>query len=141
MPKAPKSAVAAYPGLYRELRDRLPPGTVVHPDHVDPALRVRGVVARDRSAAVWTVTSVRGPEEVLAPRLRLPGLDPDRVYVVRVRDDVGRARLGGWCTPAWIGDGPIEAGGRVLTEVGLQLPSLQPVQSIVVHVTEAPSRA
>jgi hypothetical protein len=51
-------------------------------DDVDRALRVRGVVAHDRSQALWTVAAVAQPEESLADRLRLPGLDPDRRYTV-----------------------------------------------------------
>jgi alpha-galactosidase len=45
-------SVRAYGALYRELRDLLHSGTVIHPDDVDPALRVRGVVAHDRSQAL-----------------------------------------------------------------------------------------
>jgi len=128
--------VTAYAALYKELRGLLHTGTVIHPDHLDPALRAHGVVAADRSEAVWTVTSVRGPDEALAPRLRLAGLDADRTYTVRVRDEAGDARLGGWCTPAWMRDEPLRARGRVLAEVGLQLPSLQPVQALVLHLSE-----
>jgi alpha-galactosidase len=85
-------SVRAYGALYRELRDLLHSGTVIHPDDVDPALRVCGVVAHDRSQALWTVAAVAQPEESLAERLRLPGLDPDRRYTVRVRNDVGAPR-------------------------------------------------
>ena len=132
--------VSAYAALYKELRGLLHTGNVVHPDHLDPALRARGVVARDRSEALWTVTSVRGPDESLAPRLRLTGLDPDRAYTVRVRDEIGNARLGGWCTPAWMRKEPIRASGRMLAEVGLQLPTFQPVQALILHVSGAGSR-
>lgn len=126
--------VAAYTALYRELRDLLHTGTVIHPDVNDPALRVRGVVAPDAGAAVWTVLAVDAPEEALAPRLRLPGLDPDRRYTVRVRDEVGPARWG-WVTPPWLAAGTSEVPGRVLTDVGLQLPTLWPVQALVLHLT------
>lgn len=85
-------SVRAYGALYCELRDLLHCGTVIHPDDVDPALRVRGVVAHDRSQALWTVAAVARPEESLADRLRLPGLDPDRRYTVQVRHDVGAPR-------------------------------------------------
>ncbi|MDM7856399.1 alpha-galactosidase [Cellulomonas alba] len=126
--------VTAYAALYKELRPLLHTGTVIHPDHVDPALRVRGVVAPDGSRALLTVTSVRGADEALAPRLRLTGLDPDRTYTVRVRDEIGGARMGSWCTPAWMSKEPFEVGGRVLAEVGLQLPTLQPVQALILQL-------
>jgi alpha-galactosidase len=126
--------LAAFGSLYKELRSLLHTGTVVHADVLDPALRVRGVVAADRSAAVYTIATVAAPEEALAERLRLDGLDPERRYMVRVRDEIGTARWG-WVTPGWLGKEPVVVPGRVLTDVGLQLPTLWPVQALVLHVT------
>ncbi|MEU1590598.1 alpha-galactosidase [Micromonospora sp. NPDC005710] len=127
-------AIVAFAGLYKELRELLHTGTVVHPDVLDPALRVRGVVAPDRSEAVFTVCTVSSFEEALVERLRLDGLDPERRYSVRLRDEIGAARWG-WTTPAWVGKAPLVVPGRVLTEVGLQLPTLWPVQALVLHLT------
>ena len=100
---------------------------------LDPALRVRGVVAPDGREAVFTVATVASLAEALAERVRFDGLDPDLRYRVRVRDDVGPARWG-WVTPGWIGDGPVTLPGRVLRDVGLQLPTLWPVQALVLHL-------
>ncbi|MET8260197.1 alpha-galactosidase [Micromonospora sp. NPDC005205] len=127
-------AIVAFAGLYKELRELLHTGTVVHPDVLDPALKVRGVVAPDRSEAVFTVCTVSSIEEALAERLRLDGLDPQRRYSVRLRDEIGAAQWG-WTTPAWMGKTPLVVPGRVLTEVGLQLPTLWPVQALVLHLT------
>ncbi|WP_342586083.1 alpha-galactosidase [Xylanimonas protaetiae] len=132
--EAETEAVTAYAALYRELRPLLHGGTVVHPDVADPALRVRGVVSPDRTTSVWTVASLGAPEEALAERLRLPGLDPSRSYTVRVRDDVGAARWG-WVTPGWLGKEAAVVPGRVLADVGLQLPTLWPAQALVLQVT------
>jgi len=128
--------VAAFASLYKELRGLLHSGTVRHPDTADPALRVRTVVAQDRSEAVVTVATVASPEEALAERLRIDGLDPERRYTVRLRDEIGESRWG-WVTPGWLGDGPVTLTGRVLSEVGLQLPTLWPVQAFVLHLTPA----
>nr|WP_255672702.1 alpha-galactosidase [Glycomyces amatae] len=126
--------ITAFAALYKELRHLLHTGTVVRPDVLDPALRVRGVVAPDRSEAVFTVATVASLEDALAERLRLDGLDPERRYRVRVRDEIGTARWG-WVTPAWLdGEGTVLP-GRVLAEAGLQLPTLWPIQALVVHVT------
>ncbi|MGF0118209.1 alpha-galactosidase [Promicromonospora sp. Marseille-Q5078] len=126
--------VRAFAGLYKELRPLLHTGTVSHADVADPALRVRTVVAADRSAAVVVAATVASPQEALVERLRVDGLDPDRRYAVRVRDEIGASRWG-WVTPGWIGGGPVELPGRVLAEVGLQLPTLWPVQALVVQLT------
>lgn len=125
--------IGAFAELYKELRGLLHTGTVVHPDVADPALRVRGVVAPDRSEAVFTVATVASMEDALAERLRLDGLDPERHYTVRARGEIGRTRWG-WITPGWLGGDPVTVLGRVLEEVGLQLPVLWPVQALVLHL-------
>ncbi|MFP3713225.1 alpha-galactosidase [Puerhibacterium sp. TATVAM-FAB25] len=127
------ATIGAFAALYKELRGLLHSGTVVHPDVVDPALRVRGVVAADRAEAVFTVATVASLEEALPERVRLEGLDPQRRYAVRAREEIGAARWG-WITPAWLGKEPVVLPGRVLTEVGLQPPTLWPVQALVLHL-------
>ncbi|THV33898.1 alpha-galactosidase [Glycomyces buryatensis] len=128
--------ITGFGSLYKELRSLLHTGSVVHLDSCDPALRVRGVVAPDRSEAVFTVATVASLEEAQAERLCLDGLDPDRRYHVTVRSEIGDAKWG-WTTPAWLGGEPVELPGRVLAEVGLQLPGLWPVQALVLHLTAA----
>lgn len=126
--------VSAFASLYKELRGLLHTGAVVHPDVLDPALRIRGVVAQDRSEAVFTVATVATPEEALAERLRIDGLDPERRYTVRLREEIGSAQWG-WVTPAWLSGEPVVLSGRVLAEAGLQLPTLWPAQALVLHLT------
>ncbi|MFC3492553.1 alpha-galactosidase [Glycomyces rhizosphaerae] len=126
--------ITAFAALYKELRGLLHTGTVVHPDVMDPALRVRGVVAADRSQAVFTVATVASLEDALPERLRLDGLDPERRYTLRVRGEIGSAKHG-WTTPPWLGKDPVQVSGRVLAEVGLQLPGLWPVQAVMFHLT------
>jgi alpha-galactosidase len=53
---------------------------------------------------------------------------------VRVRDEIGAAKMG-WIVPEWFG-AEIVLPGRVLAEVGLQLPALWPQQAFVLHLTE-----
>ncbi|SDL20053.1 alpha-galactosidase [Glycomyces sambucus] len=126
--------ITAFAALYKELRALLHTGSVVHPDTVDPALRVRGVVAPDRSEAVFTLATVASLEEALPERVRLDGLDPDRRYTVRVRTEIGAVRAG-WTTPPWLGGEPIRVSGRLLTDIGLQLPGLWPTQAVLLHLT------
>lgn len=130
------ATITAYAELYKELRGLVHTGTVVHADTADPALRVTGFVAPDRSAGVWTVATVASLTEALTERVRLDGLDPERHYQVRVREEAGTA-LWGWITPAWLGKEPVVVSGRVLTQVGLQLPTLWPMQALILHVTAA----
>ena len=125
--------------LAAELRPLLHTGTAVHADPVDPALRITGVVGVDRDEAVFTVATVATLEEALPEPLRLPGLDPERLYRVRVRDEIGSPQAG-WIIPPWLSAGEARLPGRVLGEVGLQLPVLWPFQALVLHLIAEEAR-
>lgn len=128
-------AVAAYAAIYKELRSLVHTGTVVHADTVDPALRVTGFVSPDRTAGMWTVATVASPQDALTERVRFDGLDPALRYSVQVRDEVGTAKWLGGVTPGWLGKEAIDIPGSVLTGVGLQLPTLWPMQALIIQVT------
>ncbi|MGN8246545.1 alpha-galactosidase [Cellulomonas soli] len=124
-----------FAALYRELRPVLHHGSAVHADVRDPALRVTGVVAPGLEEGVWTIATVASLEDARPERVRLHGLDPDRRYRVRVRDEIGTARYG-WVVPPWVSAGEVVLTGRVLSTVGLQIPMLWTAQALVLHVTQ-----
>lgn len=127
------AAVTRFGALYRELRHVVHGGTVVHSDTVDPALRVVGAVLPDASEGVWTVATVATLADARTETLHLHGLDPARTYRVRVRDDVAPARTGPG-TPPWLAAREVTLPGAVLRDVGLQLPTLWPLQALILHV-------
>jgi alpha-galactosidase len=123
--------IARFAALYKELRPIVHMGRVLHPELRDPAWRATAFVTD--AAAVVVVATVASLEDARAERLRLPGLDRDRRYRVRVRREIGAAEYG-WIAPEWFTAGEIELPGSLLGEVGLQLPTLWPVQAFVLHV-------
>ncbi|NLP84070.1 alpha-galactosidase [Microbacterium sp. CFH 90308] len=125
------AAIGRFAKLYKELRPVVHTGRVVHPELRDNAWRATGFVGQD--AAVVVVATVASLQDARAERLRIPGLDRDRRYRVRVRREIGDARHG-WIAPEWFGAGEIELPGAVLSEVGLQLPTLWPLQAFVLHL-------
>ena len=125
------AAIERFAKLYKELRPIVHEGRVVHPELRDPAWRVTGFMVAD--AAVVVVATVAGLQDARAERLRMPGLSRDRRYRVRVRREIGDARHG-WIAPGWFSAGEIELPGAVLAEVGLQLPTLWPLQAFVLHL-------
>ncbi|KQM80897.1 alpha-galactosidase [Agromyces sp. Leaf222] len=127
------AAITRFAALYRELRPIVHRGRVVHPDLRDPAWRVTGFVTETRDAAVYVVATIASLEDARAERLRIPGLDPARRFRLRVRREIGDAAYG-WIAPEWFTDGEIELPGSVLESVGLQLPTLWPVQAFVLHL-------
>jgi len=126
--------IARFASLYKELRHLIHSGTAVHADPRDRALRVTGAVAPDRSEAVFTIASVATLEDSLPEHVHLHGLEPDRRYVVRVRDEIGRSKFGRQ-VPAWLSTGHVTLPGSVLGAVGLQIPPLWPAQALVLHLT------
>ncbi|GIF15580.1 alpha-galactosidase [Actinoplanes teichomyceticus] len=124
--------------LYKQLRPLLHTGTLVHADVADPAYRVTGVVAADRSAAVYAVIATATSASYPPGTVGLPGLDPARTYHVRPQPpgDVadGNAAAWGaalpWCTPQGV-----RLNGRTLGTVGLRLPVLYPDRVLLVRVS------
>lgn len=126
--------------LYKELRPLLHSGTSVHGDHADPAYQVHGVVAEDGSEAIYALVA-RGTSELYPTGLvRLPGLNLDTVYRVRPQapGDVpdGNAHHWGMHLPWWTEEG-VTLPGSVLSEAGVQAPTLYPERLVLVRATRA----
>ncbi|MGA7148196.1 MAG: alpha-galactosidase [Microbacterium sp.] len=125
------AAITRFAALYKELRPVVHAGRVAHPRLRDPAWRVTAHATDE--ASVIVVATVSSLADARAERLRMPWLDAHRRYRVRVRSEIGAAEYG-WIAPEWFTAGQIELSGGVLAEIGLQLPTLWPVQAFVLHV-------
>jgi len=124
--------------VHKRLRPLLHYGTVVRVDHPDPHVMVHGVVAVDRSEAVFACTRLSSGPSLHTSPIRLVGLAGDRTYDVsrlpigRINDDIARRQ------PAWLATG-LRMTGRQLAAVGFSAPVLMPETSMMVHVTEVQS--
>jgi alpha-galactosidase len=125
-------ALAGWIALHKELRGLLHSGDVVHADLANPALLLEGVVALDRSDALYRLAAVDHTLTWPPGRVQLPGLDPDRTYLVTAQPPGDAAALGSpgvgdapghLDAPGW-GPAGVTLTGRVLAEVGLQAPLL-----------------
>ena len=119
--------------LHKRVRPLVARGSLVHPDHPDPAVMVTGLVAADRSEAWYVVTTVAATATQHPAPLRLTGLDPDRSY--RLSDETATAdRHAADLAPWWAaGSGQVVA-GRALAVAGVTLPVLGPESALVLHV-------
>jgi alpha-galactosidase len=129
-----RSRLAEWVALYKDLRGLLHSGTVVRADHPDPALWVHGVVAPDRSRAVYALVATATGVWTPPGRVRLPGLDPDATYHAaplapgdRI-EGPGRSELPWWDTGARLS-------GRALERVGIQAPNLFPERLVLIEAT------
>ncbi len=128
--------LASWIELYKELRPLLHSGVVVRADDEPPGLLVHGVVAGDRSAAAHAIVRLHTSLDAVPGPIRVPGLDVDGDYLVRVRGNLFEPTSRNGQVPFWwdaaVGDG-FTVSGAVLTRVGLQLPALQPAEGLLLH--------
>jgi alpha-galactosidase len=133
---AETGALQAWSGLYRELRPLLHGGDVVRAEHPDPGAWLHGVVAPDRSEAVFGYVRLSTSADAQPGRLRLPGLAPGRRYDVRRRDEAGPAFATSGAPPWWV-RGRAQATGAALERIGVAAPPLDPEQGVLLHLTAA----
>ena len=129
-----RARVADWVAFHKRHRILLHSGTVVHADGIDPACRLDGVVAPDRSEALFAFSVTERPRTWPVGRAGLPGLDDDRLYDVSAVVPDGARPPG--AQPPWLADGT-RLPGRVLRAIGLEMPSLDPDRSMLFHVREA----
>jgi alpha-galactosidase len=127
-------ALRAWSALYRELRPLLHGGEAVRVDDPDPGAVLHGVVAHDRSEAVFAYVRLETSPDAVPGRLRLPGLDARRCYLVTRRDEAGVPPAGPLTQPPWLRDGSVRASGAVLETIGLAAPLLDPAQGVLLHL-------
>jgi alpha-galactosidase len=130
--------LAAWIAVHKQLRPLLHRGSVVNGDHPDPHVQVHGVVAPDLGDAVYALVAVGRSVTWPPGPARLPGLDPNRRYRVRLQPpsvDTG----GGWPgLPPWCADGAgVVLTGRSLAVAGLQVPPMHPEHLFLVRATAA----
>jgi alpha-galactosidase len=120
-----RARLAEWIAFYKRERAWLHSSTTVQVDHPDPAFVVTGVVDDERRRAIFRVaavaTSVNAPPE----RLRLPGLDPQRIYRVALCPPGDVVRGINKRPAPWLADGVMLTGTQ-LDRVGVQLPDLYP---------------
>jgi alpha-galactosidase len=130
-----RKELAAWVQLYKDVRGLLHTGTMVRADQHDPSFALHGVVAPDRSDALYALVQLATPLTSVPGRLRLPGLDPDRRYRVTAQPPGDSPSLRQRQPPGWLARGA-ELPGRALAEAGLRAPALNPEQLLLLRVTE-----
>jgi len=121
--------------FYKANRALLHSGRAVRIDRPDETDSAYGVIAQDVSEAlVAYVALATSPDEAPA-RLRIPGLDPDRLYEVSPGLQIDRHAVAHRALPAWFDAGSAAMSGRALEVLGLAMPGLHPEQAIVLKLT------
>jgi alpha-galactosidase len=127
-----RAEVARWVALHKSLRPLLHTGRVVHADLSGDAFRLEGVVAQDGSRAVYGLAGYDRPITSSYGLMPLGGLRDDLTYRIGLLppgDESPVARR-----PVWM-DEPVTLPGRVLREVGLELPVLAPDGYLLIDAT------
>ena len=117
--------------LHKQVRPLIGSGTLVHPDHPDPAVAVTGIVAPTARRRGTSSRPSRPPRPSTRRRLLLTGLDPDRTY--RLSEEMPPPPGGADLSPTWSADGAVLT-GRALGTAGVALPVLDPEEARVLHL-------
>jgi alpha-galactosidase len=121
--------------FYKQVRSLLHSGRVVRVDHPDRTVQVHGVVAKDRTEAVFGYVQLASSPTEVPPPVRLSGLDSRRRYRVAAVPLAGGPSAQELVAPPWAAGG-IVLTGQVLMRVGLQMPVLHPEQALILHLTQ-----
>ncbi len=129
-----RALVAEWVALARRVRPLVATGRLVNVDTTDPGLDVRGVVSPERDHAFFTIAQTETLIASPAGRVRLPGLDPDRPYRVRLVTPGGLVQEPAQSPLPWAHHDTVLT-GRQLAVAGLRPPVQNPQQAVVVELS------
>lgn len=128
-----REELAAWIALYKDARSLLHHGDIVRLDHPDASVLVHGVVAHDRSAAMYSLVSMSAAAVSNPGRIRLLGLDPVARYLVEPLL-IGTTLRHMHPSPWWE-HAPLELSGAALGSAGVIAPLMRPEQGVLFRVT------
>ena len=128
-----RAEVAAAVALHKRLRPLLHSGRTHRVDHPDPNSLVHGVVANDRSHAVFAYAQLQPTQATVTAPVRLVDLESESTYRVTIIDDLGLPTEMSRRSPPWF-PGPINASGAQLMRTGLRLPVIHAEQALLIEL-------
>ena len=127
-----RGALASWIDYYKSKRGLLHSGRMVRVDQPDDDAFVHGVVSPDLAEAVFAYVQLDAARASVAPRFRVPGLDPAGVYQVRVVEPAGPSLSMQARAPEWMSG--VEVTGSALAQIGLRPPILMPENAILIEL-------
>lgn len=119
---------------YKRHRGLLHNGRLAHPDGGDDGLRVTTVTAHDAAEAIVRLVRIASSDRALPRLLRVPGLDPNAQYLLRLVPELRRPTALEPTSPPWMERGQVILTGSALAWHGVRLPLLGPGQALVLEL-------
>ncbi|WP_456823863.1 alpha-galactosidase [Cellulomonas sp. P5_E12] len=126
-----RGRIAAWVEYAKRIRPLVATGLTVNVDDSEPGIDVRGVVAPDGTSAVFTITQTDTTAAYPPGRVRIPGLDPGRIYQLRLVG--GATNAAAQSELQWLAFDTTLT-GRELDAVGLRPPVQYPQRSTVIEL-------
>lgn len=152
----------SWASYYKKKRELLHNSKVVRVDSSDSSVHIHGVIAHDQSEAIFAIVQMKPSRMSRPSALRIPGLQSDGRYSVRVVNDFGEAETMQLAGPKWMQSktcvavavvaagatgssssscsvGVVESvalawNGDFLQQIGLPSPVLRPEQALLIEI-------
>lgn len=121
--------------LYKSSRHLLHSGKAIRVDHPDNAALLYGVVAQDKSEAIFAYVQHRMNTSTFPSMALFPGLNAETEYVLKVLNQPGTPRTMQVSDPAWMQNpAGITMSGALLGSIGVRPPILSPENAILISI-------
>lgn len=127
-----RANLKSWSDYYKRNRELIHSGRIVRVDQANESTFVHGVVAQDKSRAIFSLVALHGMPSSTPNALRFVGLEPDATYRVRLVEPAGAATYIGRKSPVWM-EG-VELTGDSLAQVGIRPPILAPENAILIEL-------
>jgi alpha-galactosidase len=127
-----RAVLKSWASYYKSNRDLIHTGRMVRIEQPDDSAFVHGVVAQDKSRAIFALVALRGMPSATPNAIRLEGLDPTANYRVELVEPAGAAHYIGRQSPKWLSG--VVLTGAALALVGIRPPILAPENAILIEV-------
>ncbi len=118
---------------YKAKRGLLHSGRTVRVDGSETSNQIHGVVAQDKSEALYMYAQLTTSEYSRPANIRLTGLDSEATYLVKVVEPAGAAVGMQLLPPKWYAG--VRVPGAFLASSGLRAPVLRPEQAMLIEAT------
>jgi alpha-galactosidase len=127
-----RAALKSWAQYYKANRSLIHSGRMVRIEQPDDSAFVHGVVAQDKSRAIFALVALRGMPASTPNALRFEGLDAEASYRLKLVEPAGKAHYIGRQSPKWF-DGVVLT-GAALARVGVRPPILAPENAILIEL-------